>query len=313
MPSFNSSSKSKSNASDISSEFSAQCLLLSAAVCVDYTSSQEGRSDTKSLLRRSLHRIAQSQQEFKLNKMPSSVSKTIAILTMRCVLGIGEDSFAFQTCNDGLCAALLKLHHKDMYASDKDFPTLRQVKAMSDLAGVRNMVHTERSLVKLAIEMIQATQKCVVDLGGGCLLSLGDLQRKIIKSANSVDEAIMVFQEIDDVVKKAEKASHDKDSSNLYSESEFSWFAIESHNLGTQLSMIGDDVKAKVRLSLLDQILSSKFSFPQQHISFSLNLTITLPKTFFTFALNLVKNANKETRCYEQQMFRSYTDSVKVL
>ena len=193
---------------------------------------------------------------------------------MRCVLGIGEDSFAFQTCNDGLCAALLKLHHKDMYASDKDFPTLRQVKVMSELAGVRNMVHTERSLVKLAIEMIQATQKCVVDLGGGCILSLGDLQRKIIKSANSVDEAIRVFQEIDDVVKKAEKASHDKDSSNLYSESEFSWFAIESHNLGTQLSMIGDDIKAKVRLSLLNQILSSNSPF-LNNISHSLSTLLS--------------------------------------
>lgn len=137
------------------------------------------------------------------------------------------------------------------------------------------MVHTERSLVKLAIEMIQATQKCVVDLGGGCLLSLGDLQRKIIKSASSVDEAIRVFQEIDDVVKKAEKGNHEKGSSNLYSESEFSWFAIESHNLGTQLSMIGDDDKAKVRLSLLDSILSSNSPF-LNNISFSLDL-VTIP------------------------------------
>ena len=81
---------------------------------------------------------------------------------------------------------------------------------------------------------------------------------------------IRVFQEIDDVVKKAEKGSHEKGSSNLYSESEFSWFAIESHNLGTQLSMIGDDDKAKVRLSLLDPILSSNSPF-RNNISLSLS------------------------------------------
>ena len=275
VPSFNGSPTS-TTASDISSEFSAQCLLVSAAVCVDYVSSSQegGRNDRKSLLRRSLHRIAQSQQEFELNKKQSKVSTKIATLTMRCILEIGEDSFAFQTCNDGLSAALIKLHLNDISASDEEFPTLRHVKVSMTLAQQKSMTHTDRVLTKLAIEMIRATQKCVVDLGGGCLLSLGDLQRKIISTASSVDEAIGVFQEIDDIVKKGGKEGSDK----LYSADEFSWFAIESHNRGTQLLMIGDDDNAK---------------------------------TFVTFALNFVKFSNKETQSYEQQMMQSFTACVQ--
>jgi hypothetical protein len=220
VPSFNGASTTA--ASDISSEFSAQCLLLSAAVIVDYLEmSQMGdQSSNKMLLRRTLHRLAQSQQEFELNcKKRAKVSKMIALLTMRCILGIGEDSFAFQICNDGLSATLLKLHLNDAATSDKEFQTLRHVKLMSDLALEKRMTHTDRVLTKLVSDMLQKSGTFEVDLGG-CLLSLGDLQRKIVQSASSVDDAIGVFQEIDNVVKKAEKGGNKK----IYSADEFSWF-----------------------------------------------------------------------------------------
>ena len=276
VPSFNGASTTVP--SDISSEFSAQCLLLSAAVIVDYVemSPMSDQSSTRSLLRRALHRLAQSQQEFEMNCKRANVSKMIALLTMRCILGIGEDSFAFQTCNDGLSATLLKLHLNDAAESDKENSTLRRVKLMSDLALQKRMTHTDRVLTKLSSDMLQKSGAFVVDLGGGCLLSLGDLQRKIVNSASSVEDAIGVFQEIDDVVKKAGKEGNKK----MYSADEFSWFAIEAYNRGVQLSTIGD---------------------------------VTASKIFFTFALNLVEFSTKEVLCLKQQMMNAFTMSVQKL
>lgn len=230
----------------------------------------------KILLRRSLHRLAQSQQEFELNgKKGTKVSRMIALLTMRCIIGIGEDSFAFKVCNDGLSATILNLHLNDMSASDKAFPTLRQVKSMSDLALQNSMSHADRALTKLLVEMLQKVTTCsgtsIVDLGGGYLLSLGDLQKKTIQSASTVDETIGLFQEIDDFIKCEGK-------NKLYTADEFSWFAIESHNRGVQLMAIGENEKAKI---------------------------------FFTFAIGLVKFATKEVRCFEQQMLTAFTTSVQ--
>ena len=223
-------------ASDISSQFSAQCLLLSAAVTVDYLElSGRDQTSAKSLHRRTLHRLAQSQQEFELNcKKEARVPKMIALLTMRCLLGLEEDSFSFQTCNDGLCATLLKLHITEV-AAGENFQILKQVKMMSDLALQKNMTHTDRVLSRLCSDMLQKSGVFVV---GG--ISLGDLQRKMIQSAVSVEEVIGVFQEIDQMSKKED---------TCYSAKEFDWFTVEAHNRGVQLSTVGDDARAKIYLT----------------------------------------------------------------
>jgi len=235
MPSFNGTSTTA--ASDISSQFSAQCLLLSAAVTVDYLgSSGHDHTSAKSLHRRTLHRLAQSQQEFELNcKKNGQVSKMIALLTMRCLLGLEEDSFSFQTCNDGLCATLLKLHITAAAAAGEKFQILKQVKMMSDLALEKQMTHTDRVLTKLCSNMLQKSGVYVV---GG--ISLGDLQRKMIQSAVSVEEVIGIFQEIDDLSKKV---------GTSYSPEEFAWFTVEAHNKAIQLSTVGDDARAKIYLT----------------------------------------------------------------
>lgn len=238
MPSFNSASTHLSSASDISSQFSAQCLLLSAAVTVDYLESSEDdqRSSAKILHRRTLARLAQSQQEFELNcKKNGQVSKMIALLTMRCLLGLEEDSFSFQTCNDGLCDTLLKLHTTAAVAAGEKFQMLKQVKMMSDSALQKRMAHTDRILTKLCSDMLQKSGVYVVGE-----ISLGDLQRKMIQSAVTVEEVIGIFQEIDDLSKK---------EGTSYTPEEFAWFTVEAHNKAIQLSTIGDDARAKTFLT----------------------------------------------------------------
>ena len=233
MPCFN--GPSSTAASDISSQFSAQCLLLSAAVTADYlaSSGDDQKSSTKILHRRTLHRLAQSQQEFELNcKKNAKVSKMIALLTMMCLLGLEEDSFSFQTCNDGLCATLLKLHITDAVVAGEKFQILKQVKLMSDLALQKHLTHTDRVLTKLCSDMLQKSGTFVVGE-----ISLGDLQRKMIQSAVSVEEVIGIFHEIDDLSKK---------EGTSYSPEEFAWFTVEAHNKAIQLSTVGDDTKAKI-------------------------------------------------------------------
>eukprot|EP00986_Skeletonema_menzelii_P015530 scaffold11957_cov146-Skeletonema_menzelii.AAC.2 len=232
VPSFNGTSTIA--VSDTSSEFSAQCLLLSAAVTVDYLGSAgHDSSSAKSLLRRTLHRLAQSQQEFELNdRKKSHVSKVIALLTMRCIIELEEDSFSFQTFNDGLCATLLKLHTNEAATSDEKFDILKQVKIMSDSALRRRMTHTDRILTKLCSDMLQ---KSSVSMVGG--ISLGDLQQKLIKTSSSVEEVIGVFNEVENVMKK---------EGTSYSPEDFGWFTTEAHNRAVQLSTVGDDARAKI-------------------------------------------------------------------
>ena len=278
VPSF--SGDATTTASDISSEFSAQCLLLSAAVTADHVDmSKVEHGSTKSLLRRTLHRLAASQQEFELNcKKRGKISKMIALLTMRCIIGIGEDSFAFQTCNDGLCDTLLKLHCKYVARSEEKFEILAQMKAISDLAMQKQLTHTDRVVTKLCSDMMQKSNVFEANLGGGVVLSLGDLKRKMVLQSVSVEEAIEVFQDIDDIVKK--KAGLGDGEKMMFSAETFSWCSIEAHTRGVQLSMIGDDDKAKI---------------------------------FFSFALNFVEFSTKEVRSYKQEMMSSFTRAVQTL
>jgi len=94
---------------------------------------------------------------------------------------------------------------------------------MSDSALQKRMTHTDRVLTKLCSDMLQKSGAFVV---GG--ISLGDLQRKMIQSSVSVEEAIGVFQEIDNAVKKARTG---KDGTS-YSAGDFAWFTVEAHNRG---------------------------------------------------------------------------------
>ena len=205
---------------DSSSEFSGQCLLLSAATAVDYASScihasvGDGRSahsvdkDLKNLLRRSLHRLSQAQEEFLLNcedeVQKNEVHQMIALLTLRCLLGVGEDSLAYKSMKDHrLGEALRKIHSDDLSASDKKqdddmgnkYFILKNVFLMAGLAEERKMHLTSRALVRLCAQLLPQTGKVVLDLGD-FVLSLGQIQRKIIQSALSIEEVMIVYNEV---------------------------------------------------------------------------------------------------------------------
>lgn len=244
---------------DISSEFSAQCLLLSAATAVDYVTSiihssggsSNATTNTKSLslLRRSLFRLAQAQEEFLLNcedkSQGNEVSTMIALLTLRCLLGVGDDSLAHDALKSrGLATTLQTLHDEELSISD-DFSKhtiLRNVYLMSDFAAEKNMKLTSAMLMRICATQIPQAGNFVLDLGG-CIVSLGSLQRKIILSASTEREVMCAFDEIDRLVKnRSGTSNHDSidDDSSFYSKDELGWFTIEAYNRAVHLTLLGD-------------------------------------------------------------------------
>ena len=282
---------------DISSEFSGQCLLLSAATAVDYasgfSSSSRGCTDdeTKALLRSVLHRLAQAQEEFQLNcedaVQKRDVDKMIALLTLRCLLGVGNDSLAQDILlANGLGEALNKIHNDELHQDDAlnnaKYTTLLNVYLMSGLAEETQMNHTSSCLLHMCAKQLPKTGKFVLLLGDS-MLSLGDIQRKLITSASSTKDIIAVYKEIDELVKKHRDTCRENsddnelDDATFYSEDELTWFIIEAYNRGVHQSLLCDWLNAEV---------------------------------LFATALNLLPFGGKEVQCHAKDMRESYQNCI---
>ncbi|KAL7544103.1 hypothetical protein ACHAXR_013581 [Thalassiosira sp. AJA248-18] len=253
---------------DISSEaiqFSGQCLLISVATAVDYAADcmhgsekvvGDVHNEVQILLSRSLHRLAQAQEELQLNcedeQQRSGATKMIVLLALRCLLGVGEDLLAFESLTaNGLYDALRKIHLDEMSSSDTyrdesmetQFITLRNVKLMADLAEERKMNQTSRCLQLLCAQQLSQTGTFVLDIGG-YEMSLGEIQKHIIQSASSAKDVLEVYDDIDALVGKHRKASKEVIGGSFYSASDLTWFAKDSNNRAVEHDMLGDDQTA---------------------------------------------------------------------
>ena len=277
---------------DISSEFSGQCLLISVAAAADYASecmfnnSSKGvghvDNDVHILLSRSLHRLAHAQEEMLLNcedeSQLSEVNKMTSLLSLRCLLGVGDDGQASAALNEGLAEALRKIHTDEQASSssslDEDgstqtqFVILRNVKLLADAAEVKSMSQTSAALNRLCSSMLQQTNKFEVDIGG-YTISLGEIQRTIIKQATSIKDVIHIFNDVSSIVEKNQ-------GSDGYSTSDLSWFATNSYNQAIQLKMIGDNEVAT---------------------------------NLFTISLNLLPHCSKELQSYRAVITTAFTQA----
>jgi len=284
---------------DISSEFSGQCLLISVATAVDYAADRmfgggnnrvgSVDNDVQILLSRSLHRLAQAQEELQLNcddeQQRSEVNKMIVLLALRCLLGVGEDSLALESLkSNGLYDALHKIHLDELPSLSQtqdgifgtQFVTLRNVKLMSDLAEERKMHQTSRCLQRLCAQQLSDTSKFVLDIGE-YEISLGDIQKDIIQSAFSAKDVIEVYEEIDALVEKHREASKKGEGGDFYSVEDLTWFAKDANNRAVQHDLLGDDN--------------------------------TAAKLFAT-ALNLVPLCGQDVQCHSQSMNAAYQQVV---
>eukprot|EP00804_Cyclotella_cryptica_P000737 CCRYP_001018-RA/>CCRYP_001018-RA protein AED:0.02 eAED:0.02 QI:978/1/1/1/0.71/0.62/8/2038/1234 len=250
----------KSNESfdcDISSEFSGQCLLLSAATAVDLVTNLASTSgDMKNLLHRSLHRLSRAQDEFLLNcedeVQMKDVNKMIALLTLRCLVGIEDDSLAYDIISAaGLGETLLEFCKDELPVSASPWGILQNVYLMACCAEEKKMVRTFGVLLRSCASHMSRTGQFVIELEQS--LSLGELQRKIIQSASTSKEVLEIYNDIDRIVKKhREEVGDIPDSSvsigsiSFYSQDELDWLTIQAYNQGVSLTLLGDFQSARV-------------------------------------------------------------------
>jgi hypothetical protein len=271
---------------DISSEFSGQCLLLSAATAVDFITNENSlpTQEVKKLLRRSLHRLLRAQDELLLNSedtvQKKNVNKMISLLTLRCLLGIGDDSLAHGVlAGGGLEAALL-----EMYSDESPTPTdhlagtLQHVYLVACGAEEKKMFTFQAVLLRSCASHMSRIGKFVLKINTDQILTLAEIQRKVIQSASTAKVVIEMYQDVDMLVKKR-KVEMDQSSTNdsFYSKDDLDWLAIEAYNQGVSITLLGDHKNAGF---------------------------------LFTSALNMIPLCSNEVQVYTKEMHAALSNSL---
>ena len=221
-------------------------MLISVATAVDYASSKTSDSNVdvgvQLLLCRSLYRLACAQEELELNCEDTSQreenQKLIALLTLRCLVGVGDDHECVETLKGGgLSDALCGLHTAEIRSESKSFQTLKNVYLLSLVAAERgrSMRQSAACLRRLCSKMMAQASLFVLEFGEGKPESLASLQLRAIKSAGSIEE---VFEVLEEVSKAIEKKGGDDD--NFYTPQEMDALTVEAHNNSVKLDRLGN-------------------------------------------------------------------------
>lgn len=222
-------------------------MLIAVATAVDYASTKTSDSDNvdvgvQLLLCRSLYRLACAQEELELNCEDASQRqenhKLIALLTLRCLVGVGDDHECVETLKGGgLSDALCGLNTAEIRSQGKALLTLKNVYLLSLVAAERgrSMRQSAACLRRLCAKMMAQASLFVLDFGEGKPESLASLQLRAIKSAGSIDE---VFEVLEEVSRAIEKKSGDED--NFYTPQEMDALTVEAHNNSVKLDRLGN-------------------------------------------------------------------------
>lgn len=230
-------------------------MLVSVATAVDYAADcmRVGsgiatlENDVQILLSRSLHRLAHAQDELHMNCGDGherfEVDKMIVLLALRTLIGVGDDSLAFESLkNNGLFDALQRIHLKELptFAKQNEggSQSLRNVTLMANLAEERKMYQTSRCLHCLCAQLMAQQGDFVLDIGG-YEITLGDIQKRTIQMATSKD-VLDVYAEIDKVVERHQHVGKDRKDDSFYSMADLNWFAKDANNRAVEHDLLGD-------------------------------------------------------------------------
>lgn len=208
-------------------------------------------NDLRILLSRSLHRLAHAQDELHLNcgdnQQRFEVNNMIMILTLRCLIGVGDDCLAFESLHNGLLLALEKVPIKELSSSTKETEggsqSLMNVALMADIAEERKMHQTSRCLHRLCAQVMSQTGKFVLDICD-CERSLGEIQKKTIQIATCARDVIDVYDDIDMIVKKHQVVDKNRKDGGFYSMEDLNWFVKDANNRAVEHEILGDDETA---------------------------------------------------------------------
>lgn len=279
-------------ASDLCSEFSVQCLLLSVSRVIDSRACpNEDRSDEITnytrQVRQSLIRLLMAKREFSVdlagNKTCADVTGLISRLELQCLIEIGNDALCttflledkllsrlsqpFGTSTD--CAG------SDSIAVDSEVQsgdsssggsteTSHQTFGASSMtcfiylysvqAKSKNMRESEKLLLQTCVDSMVQRGASSIKTSEGSLHTLGEIQRELICLATRIEDVTTVLDSVDSALKSFTETG-DKKRSPCYSTSELDWFAIESYNKGLNLFLLGDMINAEKLLVIALNIL----------------------------------------------------------
>ena len=284
------------NNCDISSEFSGQCLLLAAANAVDFVTNNTSAPDIKRLLRRSLHHLTWAQDEFFLNSedkdQKQDVNKMIAMLTLRCLLGIGDEALAHDVLvRGGLEAFLLQIYNDESSNLDKPGGVLQNVYLVACGAEEKRMTIFGAILLRSCASYMTGVGKFTLQVDENFSVALADIQRKAIQSATTTKDLIEVYNDICESVKrrKNQTGSSSNDDASFYSKDDLNWFAIEAYNQGVSLTLLGDHQNAGTLFSSALTIIPFCSSEVQGHTkSMSAALSSSLSHSSMSQSLSSV-------------------------
>jgi hypothetical protein len=235
----------------------------------------------ESLLRRSLHRLSRAQDEFMLNSddedQKKDVRKMIALLTLRCLLGIEDDSFAQGVLVGGMEAAFQELFNDELLApTNEPGGVLQHVYLVACGAEEKRMPSFGAVLMRGCASYMSQSGKFEFQVDANFSLTLAEIQRKVIQSASTTKDVIEVFKDVDVLVKKY-KDSVGKDKATFYSKGDLDWLAIEAYNQGVSLTLLGDHSNAGI---------------------------------LFAFALNMVSLCSSEVKSHAKSMHSALSNSL---
>ena len=273
---------------ELSSEFSAHCLLLSLANAVDsicYNNTDQSQTDFRTLLLR----ICQCRDEFisnLSNKGGSSKYKrendvVLSWLALRILIEIGDDIKCVKSLDAGNILSIITevRSTNESYNETEDESVASHLYLCSKRAQSKKMLATSKLLLRkisfylnkngksrLAIPCTNFSKDQIDETSEKVMLSLGDIQRKLIQLASSINETISIFEDISN------------SSVQIYGKECLNWFAIEAYNRGINLLYLGEIPSAERLLAV---------------------------------ALNLLPSCGKEVECHSSEMRLAYHRAVE--
>lgn len=256
-------SDTKLTTCDLSSEFSAQCLLLSVANAVDNLpcnnrnsnassskEKEEGSADeavtTVSLMKKTYLRLLLAKKEFALyfdnqdhndddnsNSQSSHkkyIDTSLTWLFLRCLVEIGDDDLCMQflSATNNTLAANLELDQENNMDTHDDDGVISHLYLCSKRAELNKMTNSLRCLLLFCVDEMKKKKKKKHTTPGTTTqlqqLSLGDLQRKLIQIGSTVSDVVKIFHDVHSFSSEEKK--------DVYSQEEYDWFAVEAYNRG---------------------------------------------------------------------------------
>jgi hypothetical protein len=243
-------------ACDLSSEFSAQCLLLAVASVVDtftgrkHEGEDSGITSHTALIWKSIRRLEYAYCEIVVNRSEDYTEcddrfkHLVVLLAVCCLVETGDD---IQSINFLLACGTNKYIYSSCAGgeegtiSEDSARTLAYLYSCAKRAEEKLMRQTSWTLLNLTCgELLhQRRFQARIEVQDKFYPTLGAMQQKLVQTAPSVEKALTIFGDVNKALTEF-CGTQSENSTCLYSGQEIDWFTVESYNRGINLVFLGD-------------------------------------------------------------------------